>query len=277
MKKALVLGSGGLIGGAWEVGVLKGLLDIGINPGDADLVVGSSVGASLGISIRVEPVQAVVDRWMTFRPPGDGSGSSRSKDDGRYFEECCKLWGQAQQDLSVRIELGRRALATPNPISETAQVANARTRFSAWPDRPLKIVSVDVEDGSACFIDQASGVPIEVALAASSAQPGLQAPIHMGGRRCMDGGVAGTNIDGAIGCGLVLAITAFPAGQKTRDEIESVCAAGGRVVHVAPDEPSKLAMGPSLSDWQRVGPSIEAGAMQARTLLELEELATWNT
>ena len=44
-EKALVLGGGGVTGVAWEIGILTGLADSGIDMSDADLVVGTSVGA----------------------------------------------------------------------------------------------------------------------------------------------------------------------------------------------------------------------------------------
>ncbi|MFE9044443.1 patatin-like phospholipase family protein [Streptomyces sp. NPDC007818] len=45
---ALVLGAGGLVGAAWEVGVLHGLAEAGVDLSGADLVVGSSAGAVVG-------------------------------------------------------------------------------------------------------------------------------------------------------------------------------------------------------------------------------------
>jgi len=47
MTRALVLGSGGLTGIAWEAGVLNGLADSGFPVGDWNLVVGSSAETTL--------------------------------------------------------------------------------------------------------------------------------------------------------------------------------------------------------------------------------------
>src|SRR5215470_9601594 len=54
MTRALVLGSGGLTGIAWEAGVLQGLADGGTPIGDWDLVVGSSAGALVGARLLAE-------------------------------------------------------------------------------------------------------------------------------------------------------------------------------------------------------------------------------
>lgn len=53
-SRALVLGSGGLTGIAWEAGVLKGLSDVGYPLTGWDLVVGSSAGAFVGARLLGE-------------------------------------------------------------------------------------------------------------------------------------------------------------------------------------------------------------------------------
>jgi NTE family protein len=49
--RALVLGSGGITGIAWELGMLAGLAEHGIDLRDADLVVGTSAGSVVGALI----------------------------------------------------------------------------------------------------------------------------------------------------------------------------------------------------------------------------------
>jgi NTE family protein len=51
-KQAVVLGGGGLVGMAWEAGVIKGLRDRGVDLNQADLIVGTSAGAMIGTAIR---------------------------------------------------------------------------------------------------------------------------------------------------------------------------------------------------------------------------------
>ena len=270
MSRAVILGSGGVTGGAWQIGVLKGLWEAGFEPTRADLFVGSSVGAVLACQIQAG--QSIGDLYAARTgvpapiPPAAGSPDhDQSVADRRYFQDCLQLWRKAREDITVRLELGKRALATPHPIPKAAQVVQVKQRLAlnGWPSRLVKVAAVDVSDGTVRFFDGSQGVPIEVAVAASCAQPGLQAPVSIGDRRYMDGGIGGTNIDGASGYRLVLAITAFPAGQRTREEIAVVQASGAQVVHLAPDGASQQAMGPDLSDIRRARPAAEAGARQA--------------
>jgi len=49
--RALVLGGGGITGMAWEVGVLVGLQDAGVDVSNADAVIGTSAGAYVGAAV----------------------------------------------------------------------------------------------------------------------------------------------------------------------------------------------------------------------------------
>src|SRR3954453_19023747 len=51
-RTALVLGGGGITGIAWEIGVLAGLAQAGVDLGSADLVVGTSAGSVVGAQLR---------------------------------------------------------------------------------------------------------------------------------------------------------------------------------------------------------------------------------
>ena len=50
-SKALVLSGGGITGIAWELGVLRGLKDGGVDVTNAELVVGTSASSSVGAQI----------------------------------------------------------------------------------------------------------------------------------------------------------------------------------------------------------------------------------
>ena len=51
MRRALVLGGGGIVGVAWEAAILAGLLEGGADLRDADLIVGTSAGSIIGSQI----------------------------------------------------------------------------------------------------------------------------------------------------------------------------------------------------------------------------------
>jgi hypothetical protein len=49
--KALVLGGGGVTGIAWELGILAGLAEDGVDLTDADVIVGTSAGSVVGAQL----------------------------------------------------------------------------------------------------------------------------------------------------------------------------------------------------------------------------------
>src|SRR4051794_41230756 len=51
IRRALVLGGGGVAGISWETGVLAGLADAGVDVLDADLIVGTSAGSAVTVQV----------------------------------------------------------------------------------------------------------------------------------------------------------------------------------------------------------------------------------
>src|SRR5207249_4130134 len=103
-----------------------------------------------------------------------------------------------------------------------------------WPQRALKIAAAGAIDRKVRFFSSADGVPLVTAAAASSAIPGVVAPITVGSGQYIDGGVAGTNVDGAAGYRLVVAILPIPRPERTPLEIAAVRHAGGDVLQIVP-------------------------------------------
>src|SRR3954471_12880235 len=68
-RTALVLGGGGVTGIAWELGILKGLADAGIDLTTADVVIGTSAGSVVGAQITSG--QTIEDLYATQLEPAD--------------------------------------------------------------------------------------------------------------------------------------------------------------------------------------------------------------
>jgi NTE family protein len=265
VTRALVLGGGGATGRAWEVGLLKGLRDLGVDLTEADLIIGTSAGSVLGTRLRAGQSLDTLYQAM-LAPPSAPAVAPAHAVDAAYFQETMSLWAGRDTSPALRIEVGRRALAAPHVLSEEAAVQQrAATLGTEWPSRPLQITAVDVEDGTTRLIDRSQGVPLARAVAASTALPGLMAPVSIGDRRYMDGGVGGTHLDAAIGYGLVVGVTPS-AGPTTAREIEQTRAAGSRVLNFAPDEAAREAPGADSRDPSRLAATAEAGLRQARAV-----------
>ncbi len=68
-RTALVLGGGGITGIAWEVGVLAGLAEAGVDLTGADLVVGTSAGSVVGAQVTSGADLEMLFTASSSRPP----------------------------------------------------------------------------------------------------------------------------------------------------------------------------------------------------------------
>ncbi len=162
---AFVLGGGGLLG-AGEVGMLRALLEAGVEP---DLVIGTSVGAINGAAVAADPTTEAIENlaavWHGLAGSGLYSGGAVRR--ARHF---------------------------------------ARTRTSVHPNEPLRDLLLDrlgdraIEDLTVPFQCVAASIeraaehwftegPLVPAVLASSAVPGVLPPVRIGDEHFLDGGL----------------------------------------------------------------------------------------
>src|SRR5215217_3087896 len=92
-KRALVLAGGGAAGNAWELGLIAGLSDAGVDVTEADLIIGTSAGATVAAQITSgtppAALYAAVLAEMPRPPAGDAEsdrGRARSASGPNYLE-----------------------------------------------------------------------------------------------------------------------------------------------------------------------------------------------
>ena len=63
MRRALVLAGGGYVASSWEIGLVAGIADAGLDLRDADLFVGTSAGARVALDLTGgEPLETIYQR-----------------------------------------------------------------------------------------------------------------------------------------------------------------------------------------------------------------------
>src|SRR3954466_4329369 len=269
-RTALVLGGGGITGIAWEIGVLAGLAEAGVDLSNADLVVGTSAGSVVGAQLTSG---AALD-WLYERqlePP------EREKV-ARMTRAALARYGWAMlrsrgKDVEFRRRVGALALAaekaglTP-PEQERLDVIGARLVSTQWPERALIITTVDAVTGEFRTFDRDSGVPLLQAVAASCAVPGVYPPVTIDGRRCVDGGMrAAANADLAQDYDRVVVLAPIPRGVGPMASVDAqVSGMVSRVAVVSPDKDSRTAIGRNVLDPAARAPSAEAGRKQAASI-----------
>src|ERR1700679_1126705 len=80
-ERALVFGGGGSAGNAWEIGVIAGLFDAGLDGTEADLIIGTSAGstAAAQVSSATAPPELLAGILASAPRPGAGAVGSDSR------------------------------------------------------------------------------------------------------------------------------------------------------------------------------------------------------
>ncbi|MET7946811.1 patatin-like phospholipase family protein [Micromonospora sp. NPDC005324] len=276
MRRALVLGGGGVTGVAWELGLLAGLVERGVPVTEADLVVGTSAGSVVGAQVCSG---LSVERFYAeqLAPPSSELAARLG------FAALARLiWagGRTRDAVRSRARIGAMAVAarTPSEASRRA-VIEARLPDREWPRRRLLVTAVDASSGEFVVFDSDSGVSLVDAVGASCAVPGVWPPVTIGARRFVDGGMRSTvNADLAADARrvLVLAPTSAAFGPMPRlsAQVDALRAAGSRVVVLTPDAAARTAIGRNVLDPARRAGAARAGRTQADVVAD-EVAALW--
>lgn len=265
-QTALILGSGGVTGIAWQLGVLAGLSEAGMAL-DADRVVGTSAGAVVAARLTTG---ADLDRLASVIG-GELVGFRRTRLRALPPLIAAQLSPSRRHAL---IWLGRRASAKWHPKVEEIWVNRLVPDLAGveWP-KSLVIVATDATTGRPAFFTASQPADLAAVVAASCAMPGLFPAVRVDGRLHFDGALRSpTNLDLAAGSRSVIALApldlALRPHRRPAEQAKLVRQCGATVVLVRPDAASAKAMGPDLMAGQRVLPVVAAGREQGKMLAE---------
>jgi NTE family protein len=237
MKVGLVLGAGGVQGGAWLTGGLDALArETGWDPADADFIVGTSAGSMLGalLACGVPPWFMVAhSAGQAFEGVVDARGrpaAEANRAAGAVFK-LNGLWpppiGPGSWELAVRslIRPNRHTPAAvlsgwlPRGVLSTQPLREQVRRVcpSGWSPHPnLWITACDYATGRRVAFGRPGSPFAELAdaVAASCAIPGFYSPVEIEGQRYVDGGVySASNLDILRNEGLDLVICLNPTSS----------------------------------------------------------------
>jgi NTE family protein len=218
MKVGLVLGAGGVMGGAWMVGGLDAVArETGWDPADADYVVGTSAGSLLGAAtVAGVPPWFLVEfsKGEDFEGVTDATGQPANEVD-RTGGAVFKLERGALPVVPGSWKLAARSLTRPRSHTPTQLIAGwlprglisteplrdqvRRVIPEGWGPHPgLRVIACDYETGRRVHFgrEDAPAAELADAVAASCAIPGFYRPVEIGGRLYVDGGIYSTsNLD----------------------------------------------------------------------------------
>lgn len=264
-KTALVLGAGGVTGVAWELGVLFGLENAGIELASAELIVGTSAGSMVAAGLTsAVPLSQLYARQLASNPDERAARVTP-------LALAQLLWTAltTRDPLRYAQKRGRTALAATT-MTEAERLAELEQQLPSkeWPARRLLIAAVDAETGALATLDASCGAPLSHAVAASCSVPGVWPPATIGARRYIDGGIRSpVNADLAAGCERVVIVAPMSRGfgpsVPLASQVDALEAGGAKVVVIAPDAASRSAIGTNNLDPSRRRAAAEAGLAQA--------------
>jgi NTE family protein len=261
--RAIVLGGGGVTGIAWEIGVLTGLADQGVDL-RADAVFGTSAGAFAGASLASgAPLREL---FSAQHRPGVEEPAVRLPKTVLAAWVWAYVRGFRNAD---RIGAGFGAIARRRrPLidaSRRRRTVEARLAGTEWPTT-LRVTAINATSGRLRVFERSDGFPLVDVVSASGAVPGISPPVEIGGELWLDGGmVSAANARLAEGFDDILVIAPLPRGHggmpSAHEEVASLSAHAS--VHlIVPDQASRAAIGDNIYDASRRSAAADAGRAQ---------------
>jgi NTE family protein len=265
-SRAIVLGGGGVTGIAWEIGVLNGMAEAGVDLG-ANAVIGTSAGAFVGTALA-----GGADLTAAFeaqhRPAPDETSV-------RVPRALLAAWAWSYvrgfrnpERIGVRLGAVARRRRPLIDVDQRRRTVEARLTTLEWP-AALRVTAIDLESGQLRAFERSDEYSLLDAVSASGAVPGISPPVQLGGRRWIDGGmISSANTGLAEGFDEVLVLAPLPRNPgglpSVGQEVRRLSAR--QTVHlIVPDDPGQEAIGPNIYDASRRAPAADAGREQGKT------------
>jgi NTE family protein len=268
MTRALVLGGGGITGIGWEVGLLAGLADAGLDLTDADTVIGTSAGSVVGAQLTSGSSLQELYAEQLAEPSGEIAAHLGPL----TLLRLASLLVLPGSPRTRRSRLGRAALdASKVPVEDRLEVIRGRLPRDSWPERDLRITAVDARSGRFVVFDRTGPADLVHAVAASCAVPLVWPPVPIDGRSYVDGGVrSSANADLAKGADRVVVLAPIPRSLSKAHSLTAQLARTGApdTIAVSPDEAARAAIGRDVLDPRRRGHAARAGYAQAAAAAE---------
>jgi NTE family protein len=284
-ERALVLGGAGSAGNAWEIGVIAGLFEGGLDVTEADLTIGTSAGSTAAAQITsgIHPAELLAGILAAApRPPAGPVGSGRGRAPigpaSDHMDRTSAIIAAAADAADMRRRMGAAALETDAASHSYVQTqwraaVAARLPSQQWPQRPLLIPAVDAHTGEPVVFDRHSGVDLVDAVAASTSNGFGIPPYSIGGNRYINGGYRrNENADLAAGYARVLVLSPFGGrsrhpldwGMHLATQVDELRARGSRVETIFPDSDSEHMFGANAMDLSLRAPAARAGYNQGK-------------
>ena len=283
--RALVLAGGGYAASAWELGLITGMADEGLDVRNADLFVGTSSGSRIALHLASgDAHEDAFQRRLQPLPPSSGRPPVVDWQALREGIASAKQAGGSKTEILRRI--GSLALAATSGVSDSSrrEIVAAQLPVTAWPEKRVLIATVNADTGERRAFDRDSGIHLVDAVIASTASFGAP-PILFQGQHYIDGGFYCTdNADLATGFDrvMILALKRPPeipsmSVATLEETVKTLQDNDAQVEIIQPDETTLAAfaaagglLNPAIS-----APAARAGRLQGRRIVSERILSFW--
>ncbi len=231
-RVALVLSGGGARGAA-HIGVLKVLDELQV---PVDCVAGTSMGAIVGglyaTGMSAQEIQATVDRidWLdTFddRPAREDRSYRRKRDDDLFLVKASPGFSDGKLKFPQGAIQGQKTFMVLQDLTLSSAGIDDFDELAL----PFRAVATDIVSGEPVVLAAGS---LAEAMSASMAVPGAFAPVRIGERLLVDGGVS-MNLPVGVGramCGDVVIAVDISTPLLEEERINSVFAVADQLANI---------------------------------------------
>ncbi|GGN09938.1 patatin [Terrabacter tumescens] len=281
--RALVLAGAGAAGNAWELGLIAGLADGGVDITNADLVVGTSAGSTVAAQITSGTAPSELYAAILAEvpvPPSRVGVSTRPRtpqvSGPSYLEWSDAIIAESSDPADLRRRLCAAALARDaaagSPQNRWREIVASRLPSHDWPRQRVLIPAVDARTGEPVVFDRDSGIDLVDAVAASTS---AMTPYPVGAGRYLNGGYRRSeNADLAMGFDRVVVLSPFSGRTRMplawrmdlASQVADLHAAGSRVETVFPDARAGDVFDANALDPSTRPPAARGGHAQGQAL-----------
>lgn len=286
--RALVLAGAGAAGNAWQLGLIAGLCEAGVDLTEAELIIGTSAGSTVAAQITSGLRPAELYAAILAEPPqpprapadtpASGAGRPGQLSGPGYMNWSDEIIAASTDAADMRRRMGAAALERDTSGGASGarwrDIVAARLPRHEWPEQAVLIPALDAQTGEPVVFDRHSGIDLVDAVAASTS---AMTPYPIGERRYLNGGYRrSSNADLAAGSARVLVLEPFGGRSRTplewgmdlATQVGELRAGGSEVETVFPDAGAGDVFNANALDPSTRLPAARGGYAQGRALAD---------
>ena len=294
-QRGIAFGGGGEWFVAWTLSFLAAAKRHGVDLGSADVTIGTSAGSIVGALLTNDRLgQGTTEMDILASHPALLTHMVKTSTGHASQQRAADLLAEAKStDRQTVIEIGRAAMACRNaPVDDYERSLRLMLGHGDWPSPAHHVTAIDCYTGERVVIDHTSGIPIATACAASSSLPGVNGPVWLGDRYCMDGGIGTSSTHSDLLAGTqravifsMMSLTAAQAAARTgsfgfaerlhpgtaQHEADELALTGTRTLLVAANPDPRI----DFMDPAQLAGAINDGRARATSMIK-DLAAVWN-